>query len=122
MFRNATSFNQPIGNWNTGNVNTIARMFQEAQSFNQSFGNWDISSIVNTGNAFKGTTALSDTNKGKIHDAFSVNKNWNYDWSEFVEEDTNKDDQKDQNPPATDNKGKGTPLRIRKNRMTRRIK
>ncbi|MAK45986.1 MAG: hypothetical protein CMI24_01810, partial [Opitutae bacterium] len=134
-------FNQPIGNWNTGNVKTINRIFLEAKSFNQSIGSWDVSSIVDTENAFKDTTALSNANKGKIHEAFAANKNWTYDWSEFVEKDTkkgdpddsqsepkddhpgkdnsntgNKDEQKVQDPPATDNKGatdekgKGTPL------------
>ena len=65
---------------------------------------------------FSGSSALSNTNKGKINAAFSSNKNWPYDWAEFVEKDTKKDEQKDQNPPLTDNKGttdekgEGTPL------------
>ena len=33
---------------------------------------------------FKDTPTLSDSNKGKIHNAFSTNPNWPYDWSVFV--------------------------------------
>ena len=31
---------------------------------------------------FQNTTALSDTNKGLIHQSFASNSNWPYDWSE----------------------------------------
>jgi surface protein len=34
-----TSFNQPIGNWNTGNVTNMASMFAFDQVFNQPIGN-----------------------------------------------------------------------------------
>ena len=30
------------------------------------------------------TPALSNFNKGNIHEAFSTNQNWTYDWREFV--------------------------------------
>ena len=33
---------------------------------------------------FEGSNNLSDFNKGKIHEAFSSNPNWLYDWREFV--------------------------------------
>ena len=35
MFRNASSFNQPLNNWNVSNVTVIGAMFCEASSFNQ---------------------------------------------------------------------------------------
>jgi surface protein len=35
MFYSATSFNQPIGNWNVQNVSTMESMFSEATSFKQ---------------------------------------------------------------------------------------
>ena len=33
---------------------------------------------------FQNTPALSNTNKGFIHESFSSNSNWSYDWREFV--------------------------------------
>jgi surface protein len=34
MFREARTFNQPIWNWNTSNVNDMVGMFYDARSFN----------------------------------------------------------------------------------------
>ena len=45
MFQN-TSFNQPIGDWDTSSVNNFYRMFRINSSFNQDIGNWDVSSVV----------------------------------------------------------------------------
>ena len=35
MFKNATSFNQPLNNWNVSKVETMFAMFDDAISFNQ---------------------------------------------------------------------------------------
>lgn len=45
MFFNAKSFNQPIGDWNTSNVEGIGSMFSETSYFNQPIGDWDVSNV-----------------------------------------------------------------------------
>ena len=35
MFKNASSFNQPLNKWNVSNVTHMREMFDEASSFNQ---------------------------------------------------------------------------------------
>ena len=42
MFAYATSFNQPIGDWEFPNVTNMNRMFFYASSFNQDLSEWDL--------------------------------------------------------------------------------
>jgi hypothetical protein len=46
MFQGATSFNQPLNNWDVGNVELMNMMFSGATSFNQNIGNWNLSSVM----------------------------------------------------------------------------
>ena len=83
MFAN-TPFNKPIANWDVSSVTKMDWMFAGAISFNQPIGDWNVTSVTNMTNMFNNTSALSDTNKGLIHQAFSNQSGWPYNWSAFV--------------------------------------
>ena len=61
MFQNATSFNQDINRWNTGAVTDMTNMFFNVTSFNQAVGDWNVGAVRNMENMFLGVT-LSPTN------------------------------------------------------------
>ena len=84
MFHQATSFNQPIADWNVSGVNNMRAMFKNASAFDQDISNWDTSAVTSMGLMFDEATSLSNYNKGKIHQTFSTNQYWEYDWSEYV--------------------------------------
>jgi len=49
MFKEATSFNQPLDNWDVSQVTDMVDMFKEASSFNQPLNNWDVSQVTSMG-------------------------------------------------------------------------
>ena len=83
MFAN-TPFNKPIAKWDVSSVTKMDWMFAGATSFNQPIGDWNVTSVTNMTNMFNNTSALSDTNKGVIHQAFSNQSGWPYNWSALV--------------------------------------
>jgi surface protein len=58
MFR-STSFNQPIGNWNTSAVTNMFAVFFGNSSFNQDISSWNTSAVTNMQSLFFGATSFN---------------------------------------------------------------
>ena len=71
MFNSASSFNQPIGNWNVSNVTNMSGMFNGATSFNQPLNSWNTSNVTNMGSMFGLAAAfnqpLNDWDVSNVH-------------------------------------------------------
>ena len=91
MLKNNTLFNQPIGNWDTSNVENMYSVFSENLSFNQDIGSWNVNKVTNMRWMFKGAVkfnqVISDWNTSAVKhmgdmfketDAFNQDiSNWN---------------------------------------------
>ena len=51
-FKNRSSFNENIGNWDVSSVTNMQSLFNDATAFNQVIGNWDVSSVTNMHDMF----------------------------------------------------------------------
>ncbi len=91
LFRDDSTFNGDITQWNTSNVNTISYMFSEASVFNQNIGSWNTSKVTDMSGVFDRASAFNqnigswNTSKvtkigGMFADATAFNQdigNWN---------------------------------------------
>ena len=57
MFCNASSFNQPLNNWDVSNVTDMSYMFEGATSFNQPLNNWNVSNVEDMSCMFQAGSA-----------------------------------------------------------------
>ena len=59
MFREATSFNQPLNSWNVSSVTDTDSMFREASSFNGDISSWNVSSVTDMNDMFREATSFN---------------------------------------------------------------
>ena len=76
LFTNATAFNQPLDSWNTSNVNGMRNMFGGASTFNQPLNNWNTVNVTDMGGLFSSASAfnqpLDNWNTGNVTDMFGL--------------------------------------------------
>ena len=55
----ASSFNQPLNNWNVSKVKDMVFMFYNASSFNQPLNNWNVSNVTDMDSMFYEATSFN---------------------------------------------------------------
>ena len=73
-----------IMDWNVSEVTDMSNAFAGNDAFNEDLSAWDVSSVTKMNSMFDGLNSLSFANKAKIHQSFSINPIWPYDWSEYA--------------------------------------
>ena len=72
MFKGATPFNQPLNNWNVSNVTIIDEMFSGASSFDRDLSSWCVSNFSSEPTSFSINSALTNSNKPLWGKKFTV--------------------------------------------------
>jgi surface protein len=76
MFSSASSFNQPLNNWDVSQVTDMRDMFYGAESFNQPLDNWDVSQVTLMDFMFNGAESfyqpLDNWDVGNVTDMSSM--------------------------------------------------
>eukprot|EP00964_Phaeocystis_antarctica_P134448 scaffold98744_cov87-Phaeocystis_antarctica.AAC.1 len=62
MFREATSFNQPLGSWQVGQVTDFYAMFYRASAMNQDISGWNVSQANSMHAMFDGADGFAKCN------------------------------------------------------------
>jgi len=60
VFWGARAFNQPLNNWNVGNVTNMDFMFHNASAFNQDISGWDVDQVSGYSGIFDGATKMNE--------------------------------------------------------------
>jgi len=76
MFNGASSFNQPLNNWNVSQVTDMRYMFHSASSFNQPLETWDVSRVTLMSSLFNNASSfnqpLNNWDISQVTDLYSM--------------------------------------------------
>ena len=64
MFRNASSFNGDVIEWDVSSVSAMPSMFLSASSFNQNISAWDVSKVTNVNYMFLSASSFNQNISG----------------------------------------------------------
>ena len=71
MFADASSFNQPLNNWNVSEVTHMERMFGDAEDFNQPLNKWNVSNVEDMSGMFSGAVSFNQPLHAPWYDSSS---------------------------------------------------